>query len=137
KDCKPFMTSFERKPFGLEYRNMTRRGRLAWMVLAAIVLIPLFTFIGGEVVMRLWNWLIPPLFGWRVLSFWQALGLLVLCRILFGGHGWHRSAGPTMRSRMKERMAKRMANMTPEERERFRQGMGRRWGCGQRPEETK
>ena len=35
----------------------------------------------------LWNWLLPSLFGWRLITFWQALGILVLCRILFGGLG--------------------------------------------------
>ncbi len=60
-----------------------------WIVPLAIIGIPLFIFVGGEVVMHLWNWLLPPLFGWRMLGFWQALGLLLLCRILFGGlhHG--------------------------------------------------
>jgi len=44
----------------------------------------------AAVVMLLWNWLMPSLFGLTVVSFWQALGLLVLCRILFGGlGGWH------------------------------------------------
>ena len=47
----------------------------------------LFTSIGGEIVRLLWNWLLPPLFGWRQITFWQALGLLALCRILFGGFG--------------------------------------------------
>ena len=35
--------------------------------------------------MSLWNWLTPPLFGFRTITFWQALGLLAFCRILFGG----------------------------------------------------
>ena len=43
-----------------------------WIIPAAIVGLPLFIFIGGEVVMHLWNWLLPPLFGWRALTFWQA-----------------------------------------------------------------
>ncbi len=47
----------------------------------------LFIAIGGEIVLHLWNWLLPPLFGWRQITFWQALGLLALCRILFGGFG--------------------------------------------------
>ena len=54
----------------------------------------LFIAIGGEVVLHLWNWLLPTLFGWRQITFWQALGLLALCRILFGGfggRGFHRS----------------------------------------------
>jgi hypothetical protein len=44
-----------------------------------------FITVGGLVVRGLWNWLLPPLFGWPTLTFWQALGLLALCRILFGG----------------------------------------------------
>ena len=51
------------------------------------VLIALFILIGGEAVMHLWNWLLPTLFGWRQITFWQAIGILALCRILFGGLG--------------------------------------------------
>lgn len=36
-------------------------------------------------VMYLWNWLIPAVIGWSVINYWQALGLMVLCRLLFGG----------------------------------------------------
>ena len=83
----------------------------------------------GYVVMSLWNWLLPPLFGWRVIGFWQGLGMLALCRILFGGFGCHSQHGPGFRRRWSERHA----SMTPEERERFRQGMRDR--CGFRPPE--
>jgi hypothetical protein len=41
----------------------------------------------GYIVMSLWNWLIPGLTGWHSITLVQALGLLVLCRILFGGFG--------------------------------------------------
>jgi hypothetical protein len=75
----------------------------------------LFVGIGGLSVMLLWNWLLPPLFGWRLLGFWQALGLLALCRMLFGGFGGH-SRGPGFRRR-------RLDRMTPEERERLRERM--------------
>ncbi|HYA67087.1 MAG TPA: hypothetical protein VEE84_10370, partial [Burkholderiaceae bacterium] len=47
----------------------------------ALALVAILTF----VVMGLWNWLAPSLFGWREISFVQAAGLLLLCRILFGG----------------------------------------------------
>jgi hypothetical protein len=79
--------------------------------------------------MLLWNWLAPTLFGLRLITFWQAIGLLALCRILFGGFGLggggsHRSkSGRRMRERVSERMAERWEQMTPEERERFRQGL--------------
>jgi len=91
---------------------------------AAILGIALFIAIGGEVVLHLWNWLLPPLFGWRQINFWQALGILALCRILFGGHGWHGSG----RSNFRHRMSERCKHMSPEERERFRQGIRAGWG---------
>ena len=97
--------------------DFMRRKRF-WIIPAAIIGIPLFVLIGGEVVMHLWNWLLPPLFGWRALGFWQALGLLALCRILFGGLGHH--GGPGGRGRWEGRCGKRMS---PEEREKFRQAM--------------
>ena len=90
-----------------------------WIYLAplAILAMLLFIAIGSELVMQLWNWLMPALFGWRHITFWQALGILALCRILFGGfgrHGWSRSG---MRRRIADRMAERWEGMTPEERE--------------------
>jgi uncharacterized membrane protein len=101
-----------------------RVGRASMIALAVIVLLPLFVFIGGEIVMHLWNWLLPGLFGWRLIAFWQAVGVLALCRILFGSHGFRGAR----RSGFRRRMAERWENMTPEERERFRQGMS--GGCG-------
>jgi len=107
--------------------------RRKWFFIApaAIVAIVLFIALGGEVVMQLWNWLLPPLFGWRLITFRQALGILALCRILFGGHGhgW-RGHG---RSRFRDRMAGRCKRMSPEEREHFRQAMRERWGFSQAP----
>jgi hypothetical protein len=107
------------------------RKRMIWIAPLAILGIVVFIWIGGELVMQLWNWLAPTLFGWRQITFWQAVGLLALCRILFGGLGGH---GPrsNMRRRMDERMRRRMderwEQMTPEEREKSRQGFrGRCW----------
>jgi hypothetical protein len=100
------------------------RRKWIFIVPAAILGMLLFTIIGGELVLHLWNWLLPPLFGWRQITFWQALGLLALSRILFGGVGWHGSG----RSRFRGRMKQRCENMTPEERERFRQRMRERFG---------
>jgi len=107
-----------------------RRKKLFFIVPAAIVGIALFIVIGSELVKLLWNWLLPPLFGWREISFWQAFGLLALCRILFGGLGMRGGSGSNMRRRMRERMAERMENMTPEEREALRQRWAARCGFG-------
>ncbi len=84
--------------------------RIAAVVVATIAA-------AGLVVMALWNWLIPPLIGWHTLSIMQALGLLVLCRVLFGGF---RGRGAWRHGRWRQ--------MSDEERERFRQEM--RWRCG-------
>lgn len=101
----------------------------------AILGIALFIFIGGSIVMGLWNALLPPLFGLPAISFWQALGILLLCRILFGGfgmgggsHSRSRHARDRIADRVAERVAERLENMTSEERERLRQRMRERWG---------
>jgi hypothetical protein len=78
----------------------------------------------GFVVMILWNWLMPTLFGWHQIRFWQALGLLALSKILFGGLRGPRGAHMHWRKRMMERWEQ----MTPEEREKFREGMKGRCG---------
>jgi len=107
---------------------------MVWIAPLAILAMVAFVFIGGEMVMRLWNWLLPPLFGWHQIAFWQALGLLLLCRILFGSHGFRGSHRSDMRSKMRQRMAERWEQMSPEEREKARE----RWrNCGFEPPEAK
>ena len=113
---------------------MTRRRKLFYIAPFAILGIALLIGIGGWIVMQLWNWLAPVLFGWRMITFWQALGILVLCRILFGHHGFR---GGGMHRKMRDRMAERWEHMTPEERERFRQRMGGSWGLPAEPSESK
>ena len=117
------------------------RRRLIFIAPLAILWMMLFIAIGGEVVLHLWNWLLPPLFGWREITFWQALGILALCRILFGGLGLHGSGRSNIRRRIKERMEERMAErweaMTPEQRERSRQRMRGFCGFGPSTSESK
>lgn len=108
------------------------RRRWAYMVPLGILGMAVFIALGGEIVHLLWNWLLPSVFGWRAITFWQAIGIVVLCRILFGGFGGHRSVGPRIRGRMAERMADRVGDrwerMTPDEREKFRQRVRERCG---------
>ncbi len=86
------------------------------------------------VIMSLWNWLMPGLFGLHQIGFWQALGLLLLSKILFGG--FRGRGGPQMHWR--GRMMERWEHMTPEEREKFREGMKGRCGMfGSRTAEPK
>jgi hypothetical protein len=112
---------------------MSRRWKMIFIAPLAILALLLFVVVGGQIVLHLWNWLLPPLFGWRQITFWQALGLLVLCRVLFGGLGMR---GPG-RSNFRRRWKDRCEHMTPEERERFRQRMRERWGSGPATAESK
>lgn len=75
------------------------RGRNFWIKAAIFVPIAIAAgvFVFGSVVMLLWNGLLPAILGVKTITFWQALGILVLSKILFGGfgcrHGHHRSNG--------------------------------------------
>jgi hypothetical protein len=71
----------------------------------------------GIAVMLLWNGLIPELFHGPVLSYWQALGLLVLAHLLFHRGGHWRPRDRWRRERWKEEFERRLAGLTPEERE--------------------
>ena len=95
-------------------KNRIARGiRIAIIGIIALVLF-------GFVVMWMWNWLMPSIFGLRLITFWQALGLVILSKILFGGlHHGHGARRKHWRRRMQERWEK----MTPEEREKFREGI--------------
>jgi hypothetical protein len=104
--------------------------RKHWLVrglkIAAIAVIGIA--VGGEIVTQLWNWLMPELFGWHAISFWQALGLLILSRIFFGGFRGRSGFGGPWRRRWEQ--------MTPEQREKFQQGMrGGRCGKFEAPRE--
>lgn len=86
-------------------------------------------FIFSAVVMLLWNNLLTVLFHFPVVSLWQALGILVLAKLLFGGfHG-----GPGRGHHWNRKMRGRWMNMTPEEREKFKQEWKSR--CGVRYED--
>ena len=91
-------------------------------IVAAPVLIALFVLLGGGVVMLLWNWLLPPLFDLPRITLLQGFGLLMLCRILFGGFGGGGGGGhqkrkcksPGDKERFREHMRERFAGRTPD-----------------------
>jgi hypothetical protein len=108
---------------------MTVRFRGRWIGKGLAFLIMVCAVIAGlsYVVMSLWNALIPQLFHGPMVTFWQAAGLLVLSKILFGGlrgrhGGWHGSRW------RREMWRQKWESMTPEERERMRSRFGNRCG---------
>jgi hypothetical protein len=94
----------------------------------------------GYVLMYLWNWLMPAIFGLIKISYCEAFGLFILARLLFGGFKgrWGGRCGGCChnggKGHWKSRWESKWADMTPEEREKLKKGM---WGkCGF-PEEGK
>jgi hypothetical protein len=104
----------------------------ALRVMKILVMVAVAFVVFGFVTMHLWNWLMPAIFGLRVITFGQAVGLVVLSKILLGGF----TPRPGGRRGWRGHMEERWANMSAEERERMRSGMRGRWGCGfERPSE--
>jgi Ca2+/H+ antiporter, TMEM165/GDT1 family len=99
--------------------------RVGW-ALRIFALVVLAVAALGLATMGLWNWLVPELFGGHPIDFVQAVGLLILCRLLFGGL----RGGPGRHLHWRARLAERLEQMSPEQREKFRAGL--RSGCGWR-----
>lgn len=82
-------------------------------------IIPFFIlFAVTGVVMWLWNAILPEITGVSMVTYWQAMGILVLSKILFGGFGGFRKHKGDCH---KERLKNKLRNMSPEERETFKQ----------------
>jgi hypothetical protein len=109
------------------------RGRWAVRGLGLALLVLVGIAVLGGAVMLLWNALVPTLFHGPAIAYRQAVGLLVLCRLLFGGlrarGGWH---GPWRQRMWRERWEQ----MTPEERARLRERYQSRCGHGARAGEA-
>lgn len=79
-----------------------------------------FAVVVGFVIMFLWNWLMPAIFNLGTINYWQALGLLILSRILFGG--WigkrhHHTGGWYWR----RKFMKKWENMSEEDRNKMKE----------------
>jgi len=98
-----------------------------WMIAKCVVFGALALVALTAVTMFLWNWLVPTLFSGPVINFWQALGLLVLSKILFGGKGhWHCKQGDHQHY---GHWRAKLSAMSPEERELFKKRLKDKWGC--------
>ena len=66
-----------------------------WGIAAAVVFglvgAVVFAFLFGYIIMLLWNWIMPAIFSLGKIGFWQAFGIALLGRLIFGsfGHGYH------------------------------------------------
>ena len=101
------------------------RGRFIFIPFGIAAFLSLASF----AVMQLWNHLLPDIIHVGAITFWQAMGIFILCKILFGfghrGGGGFGNKGRWMQHKMEERFK----HMTPEQREAFKQKM-RDHACG-------
>jgi hypothetical protein len=105
-------------------RNTFYKGRFIFVPIGVAAILALVSF----VVMQLWNNLLPDILHAGTITYWQAMGIFILCKILFGFGPKGRGGAPWMRR--KEMMRERLAGMTAEERENFKQQMKNRCGWG-------
>ena len=98
-------------------------------ILKCVLLGILAVLVIGLVTKLLWNWLVPSLFNGPAISYWQAIGLLLLSKILFWGFGGksHHCSHDDRHGHWKHRFADKFSNMTPEEREAFKRKMKEKW----------
>ncbi|MFT6321874.1 MAG: hypothetical protein ACJAT4_002804 [Granulosicoccus sp.] len=89
-------------------------------ILGMAGMVVLFVGIAGAAVMFLWNAIIPEVTGWKPLTYWQAIGILVLFKILFGGFRRGSGRHQRRRSRWKE-MRNKWKGMDPEERKQMKE----------------
>ena len=78
----------EKNDYSSESR--TRRVlRIIGMVFVGLVFVVLFALVFGFLVKWLWNFLMPDLFGLKAITYWQAFGMVILAKLLFGAFGGH------------------------------------------------
>ena len=88
------------------------------------------------VVMQLWNNLLPDILHVGTITFWQAMGIFILSKILFGFGGKGNGGGPPW-MRRKHMMEEKFKNMSPEDRARFKEQWQNRCGWGKRDPDWK
>lgn len=95
-----------------------KRGKKFWIKAAILgpLAIAAGVYIFGSLVMLLWNGILPDLFGFGTITFWQAIGILVLSKILFGGF----SGGHCKHGRSYGHRKERWMNLSPEEKEKMK-----------------
>jgi hypothetical protein len=96
-----------------------------------VALATVAVFVFSFFVMYLWNETLPVLFHFPVINLWQALDMLLLSRLLFGGLRGPWGGG----QHWKNRMQKKWMSMTSEEKEKLQEDWRNR--CGPQFKEEK
>ena len=67
-------------------------GFIIWLIVTAV-----FSLAIGAPVMAIWNWIAPGIFGFPAIGYWQAFGVVLLAKLIFGGFGSHFVPHPGIR----------------------------------------
>ncbi|MEM6632861.1 MAG: hypothetical protein AAF694_24535 [Bacteroidota bacterium] len=98
-------------------KHMEHKG--SWAIRGFFMLLfgAVFIALIGGVVMYLWNAILPRVIGVNPLTYWDALGLLVLCRILFGSfhQGKGKRRGPRKKFARRKAWMEKWSSMSEEE----------------------
>jgi Ca2+/H+ antiporter, TMEM165/GDT1 family len=102
---------------------------LLFLLFIFAVIVPL-----GFIIMALWNNILAVIIPVTMINFWQALGIFLLSRILFGGFpgkpGW---VGHGRRRHEMAEMRNKWFNLSQEEKTQFKQDLQNRFGKGPTP----
>ncbi|WP_205195156.1 hypothetical protein [Chitinophaga sp. Cy-1792] len=110
------------------FRNKSK-GKIALMILCGLAFVTAVVFL----TMTLWNWLIPELFHGPTISFWQAFGLLLLGKLLFGWHSNGKGFGGGHSQRdWRAKIRNKWEHMSPEEQAQFKEKLRNRCGGSER-----
>jgi hypothetical protein len=115
----------------MESFKFNRRRKFGFALMAIVFVIAI-----GFVIMLLWNWLMPELFGLSTITYWQAVGLLILSKILFGG-GWSKKQHPRHSHYWKKRFMSKWDDMCEEDRDKIKERFRRRNSSETKEEEPK
>ena len=96
-------------------KRRSRFGKAVMILFFCAAFVTVFSFI----VMSLWNAILPAVLGVKAITFWQAMGILVLSKILFGGFGGWGNKREHFKNKWKQRMQEKWSSMSPEERQKF------------------
>ncbi len=107
RDESPRTTKGGRKNFNDWWRERTLSEKILAGIGFAILGVGMLALL-GLVVMLLWNWLMPDIFGLKQLNYWQAWGLLLLSTILFKGLGSNSSGSGRSERKRKEQLRRYM-----------------------------
>lgn len=102
-------------PFNNGYKRSPMRLFFGFLIMGSILVL-----LAGGVVMYLWNAILPSAAHFGTLTYWQAVGLLILCRILFGNFGKRGGGGRSFEGKTRMWREKWMG-MSEEERQQFKE----------------